>query len=533
MLSLSPRQQREALLRELYSRLRAKESLYEFVKQAWPSIEGKKPFSDGWHIGAICEHLEAVLNGQIKKLLINIPPRSGKTTIISVAFPAFAWATNPTLKFVYASYKLDISLEHSRLCRTLIESPWYQARWGDIVELCKDQDAKRHFTNTAMGHRIATSVGAGSTALGGDINVMDDPNSTKESDVVRVGTNVWVDQVWPSRLNPGGLEASITVQQRTHQMDVSGHLREREPDYVQLILPMEYDPERKARTIILPSSGGKIWQDPRTKEGELLWEAGLNKATIEQRKIQLGSYNYAGQYQQIPAPAEGGIIKESYFIKWTSEKPPKFISVFQSLDTAFEVTDTSSFTGILTFGIFENEKGVNCLILLNLWRERVEYPELRKLSKDVYNDYLNDGQLSIKPDVRRKSDMMLVEAKASGISLVQDLRKAGINAYKFDPNKFGDKMLRVRLATPFIEAGLVYLPTRGPDFKKFNTISQTLVEHCKNFPNTESRDVVDCLTQAILHLSRNGILRLPLDKDAYEGLTSRRKTPYGYTQDPL
>lgn len=519
-------EQKIAILRELYTRKLAEESLYEFVKQAWPQIEGDNPFLDGWHIKAICDHLEAATRGHIKKLLINVPPRTSKTTIISIMWPAWVWTTQPHIKFVYASYAYKISLDHSRLCRMLIESGWYQARWKHVFQLSGDQATKGHFTNTGLGHRIATSVTAGSTALGGDVLVIDDGNDARdgESEVTRDSTNDFVSRVWPSRLNPGGLGINVSVQQRIHENDITGFLlgRDVKKEWVKLTLPMEFESIRRAHTIILPSTDGKVWEDPRQEEGSLLWPAGFDKEKIEQKKRELGPYNYAGQYQQRPAPAEGGIIKGHWFKKWEKGAPPKLLRTIQSLDTAFEAKDTNNYSAILTFGLFADHNKINSLILLNLWRGKVEYPDLRDLCKNLYDDYRNDGTLDIKPDGHHRVDIMLVEAKASGASLVQDLRRGGINAHKFIPDKYGDKMQRVRLASSLIAEGLIHLPMMPPDFKRYRPMSETLLHLCKTFPNTDSRDVVDCLSQIILHLMASGILTHPFDKNVMD---SMKRTP--------
>lgn len=506
--------------REALSRITAQNSLYEFVKQAWPQIEGDTPFLDGWHIQAICEHLEATLMGDIKKLLINVPPRTSKTSIISIMFPAWVWCRFPSIRFVYASHSRALSHEHSRNCRTLIESHWYQTRWGDVYQLSKDQSAKGHFSNNKLGYRVATSIGASTTGWGGDVLVLDDPNDAQkgESEAMRTAANEFVSRVWPSRLNPGGLGINICVQQRIHEKEVTGYLLERDKDWTTLILPMEFEVNRRAKTIILPSSNGKIWEDPRTQEGELLWPAGLPKEKIEKRKIELGPYTYAGQYQQRPSPAEGGIIKGYWFRKWEKPQPPKLIRVIQSLDTAFEEKDTNNYSAILTFGLFEDEHKFMCLMLLNLWRGKLNYPNLRDLCKNLYDDYRNDGTLDIKPDGHHQVDMMLVEAKANGTSLIQDLRKAGINAHKFLPDKHGDKLQRVVLASSLIAEGLVYVPMMPPDFKRYRPTSQTLLDLCKVFPNSDSRDVVDCLSQAILYFMTSGILRHRFDKDVWASL---------------
>jgi hypothetical protein len=181
----------------------AEKSLYEFFKQTWPIIEGTTPFIDSWHIQTISEHLEACYKRDIKNLLINVPPRTGKTNLISVVFPAWVWLHNPEEKFMYASYANSLAIEHSLKCKRLIESNWYQERWGFKYQLSKDQKAKGLFDNNQKGYRISTSVGASSTGKGASILISDDPNNARdgESDLIRESTNSWWNQVWSTRLN--------------------------------------------------------------------------------------------------------------------------------------------------------------------------------------------------------------------------------------------------------------------------------------------------------------------------------------------
>jgi len=176
---------------EKINTLLAEKSLYEFRKQSWHITEGKTPFIDSWHIQAIAEHLEACFNREIKNLLIHVPPRTGKTGLVSVAFPAWVLVRNPEEKLLYASYALSLSIEHSKNCKNLILSNWYQKRWGDRYHLAKDQQAKGFFENNKLGYRIATSVGGSSTGKGRSILVVDDGNNVKtaESQVVRESTN--------------------------------------------------------------------------------------------------------------------------------------------------------------------------------------------------------------------------------------------------------------------------------------------------------------------------------------------------------
>lgn len=479
-------------------------SLYTFLQQAWPQIEGATPFIPGWHIQAVCEHLEAAMRGQIKKLLINVPPRTSKTNIISIMLPAWAWTTNPSIKFLYASYKQSVSLEHSRICRLLIGSPWYQERWGHLVTVAKDQDTKGHFTNTAFGHRIATSVGGSATAWGGDVIVCDDANSASDSQVTRESTNDWLARTWPSRLNPGGLGINIQVQQRINEMDVSGSLLEKDVnnEWVKLILPMEFEESRRCKTVILPSTKGKVWQDSRTKEGELLCPKYLSANDIKQRKIELGSYNYAGQYQQRPAPESGGIFKREWFKVWDKPNLPKITYVLQSWDTALTANEGSAYSACTTWGIFKLDR-IPHVMLLTAYREKLGYTDLVKRAIRLRNNYLDidADEEELEADYRRQPDRILVEAKASGLPLVSDLVSKGIPATGFMPDEYGDKLQRVHMITSFIECGRVWVATDA-DSDRLLSDHEMLVYQCTLFPKGESRDIVDTLSQAMLYLSK-------------------------------
>lgn len=429
------------------------------------------------------------------------------TNIVSVMLVAWVWATKPWVKFLYASYAQKISWEHSRLCRLLIESDWYQSRWGHIVQLCKNQATKGHFVNTAHGHRIATSAGAGGTALGGDILILDDINDARqgvgESQVVREGTNDWISRVWTTRLNPGPTNCYIAIQQRIAEMDQSGYWMKLYPnkELVKLILPMEFESSRRAKTIVLPSTNGKVWEDPRTQEGELLCEAYMDRKFIDFKKTVLGSYNYAGQFQQRPAPAEGGIIQRSWFRVWT-DKIPTIQYLLQSWDTALTDTKHSAYSACTTWGCFRDNAGVLNVMLISAWRGRVPYPELlrraarlRRNCSDIYTE-------EIPPNKSLQPDITLIEAKASGHPLISDLNTKGIIVHGFNPDKYGDKTQRVHLVTPFIECGRIWVMSSDlKDHKRLRADHEMLVENAILFPNAESRDLVDSMTQAVLYLS--------------------------------
>ncbi len=504
--------QRESLL-ELHLRTKAQDSFYEFIKQSWPVTEGGVSFVGGWHIEAMAVHLEAVLKREIRNLMIHVPPRSSKTTVVSVDFPAWAWIHNPHEKFMYASYAQSLAIEHSLKCRRLIESDWYRSRWGDKFSLASDQNAKGFFENTACGYRISTSTLAGSTGKGGSLLICDDPNSAQggESEVKREATNLWWDLVWSTRLNDPKKDARVVVQQRLHHKDVSGHIlsRDSESEWTHLVLPMEFDETRRCRTLI----NGRTWEDPRKKNGELLCPDRFGEKEVKRLKLELGTYGYSGQCQQSPSPDEGGIIQRSWFQLWKSSAPPDLDCVVQSWDTALEAGEKNAYSACTTWGVFKNKSNVPSLILLSVWRGRVEYPELRAMAQRLYRDYRDDGEIVIKPDGKHKPDMVLVEAKVSGISLIQDMIRAGVPAIRFDPNRYGDKEQRVRLITPLIESGRVYVPASSPNLEKPMKFCDIFLQNCSEFPKGDSRDLVDTMTQVLIRLNASGWITHPSDEE--------------------
>jgi phage terminase large subunit-like protein len=503
-------------LYKIRNKLLAETSLLAFLKQAWPIIEGSVPFIDNWHLKVIAEHLEACYRRDIKNLIINVPPRSGKTTLISVAFPAWVWIQNPEEKFMYASYAHSLSEEHGALCLTLLQSPWFKENWGDRFSLSKT--AISFLKNNKSGHRISTSVGGIGTGFGASILVTDDPNNLKDdSEAVRKSTNHWWNITWPSRRNNAENDIRILVQQRNHDNDVTGNTVSKDIDgeWAHLVIPMEYEERRKFKTTI----AGKVYEDPRKIEGELLCPARWSADVIKSLKNQLGEYAYAGQFQQRPTPATGGIIKKDWFCWWKDTTPPDIEYVIQSWDTALTAKEMSSYSACTTWGVFLDHNHVENLVLLSSWRGRLEYPDLRQMAKRLYFDYRDTGKETNPKLKGRPVDMCLVEAKASGDPLIQDMHRAGIRAIPFVPK--GDKIARVRYVTHLIEGGLVWLPARGPKFDILLPFADEFLEAAAAFPHgassnggdvTDSRDLVDTMTQALSKLRDGQFLLYPRDE---------------------
>jgi predicted phage terminase large subunit-like protein len=281
-------------------------TLSQYIRQAWHILEPTTPYTHGWHIDAISDHLEAVSRGEIRNLVINMPPRHMKSLSVSVFWPTWVWTREPSKRWLFSSYAQELAIRDSLKSRRLIQSKWYQERWAAIYQLTSDQNVKSRFENNRTGYRLATSVGGGATGEGGDIVVVDDPHQIDqvESDVVREGVLTWWDETMSTRLNDADTGSRVIVMQRLHESDLSGHVLAK-GNYEHLTLPAEYEPATYVT--------GIGWSDPRTEDGELLWPQKFSRQALSDLKLALGSYGVAGQLQQRPAPRGGGMFKRPWF----------------------------------------------------------------------------------------------------------------------------------------------------------------------------------------------------------------------------
>lgn len=524
------------IYKEVELRRLAELSLYEFTKQAWPEIEHEFEFVEAWFIKDMCEHLEALYYGAIKDLIITIPPRATKSIICSIMFPAWVWIKTPSARFLCLSHSEDLSIEHSIRHRDIIMSEWFKLRWGDRFALKDDQNQKTKFSNTKGGYRISKGVLSRATGRGATYLIGDDINNARESEQDRIKKNFIWDSSLSTRLNNPSKDKRLIVAQRTSTNDLIAHLLDGKggKSWTCFMLPMEYEAKRKCKTIELPSTSPKKWEDPRTKEGEVLCPIRFSPDALRRIKEGLGSdYLIATQLQQRPTVAEGGIFKKKSFQWWKSEKPPKVFQVIESWDTAFKKGDSRkpsqkiSYSVCTVWGLFNDEFGIVNVILLNMWRDRVEFPELREVAKKLAQDYRYNESREVDEKARYVPDMVLVEAKATGEPLNQELRRAGIQCTMFDPGPYGDKVRRASLITHIVEAGRVWVPARGPNFEKLTSFANLFVDACANFPNDdESKDIVDTLSQMLHKMIKGGIVRHPNDpKDKIKD--SKPKTAYG------
>lgn len=501
-----------SLLADEQERRKCERSLEYFCERAWPIIEPGVAWVGGWHVTVLCLHLEAVSQGLIKRLLINVPPRTSKSTIVSVMFPCWEWIKDPSHKYLCASYAGVLSIRDNLKARRIILSDWYQKHWGNKVRIMHDQNQKTRFENTEFGYRLATSVGGTATGEGGSRIIIDDPHSATEaqSDVMRQGAVDWVRYTMSSRLNTPKTDAIIVVMQRLHEEDVSGYLI-KSGGYEHLCLPMRYelDPETAARrTTILGD------YDKRTELGDLLMPERFGEKEVEFLEGELGEYGTAGQLQQRPAPAGGGILKTAHFQLWPNSKPlPAFEFIVQSYDTAFTETPDSDYTAGVVFGIFWHvELQKKCALILDSWNERLAYPKLRQKVIDDWKAKYGGDDMSSSKNKGRCADLILVEEKASGISLHQDLRLANIPAVAYNPGRC-DKITRAHLAAPLLELDAFYvLESSKRPGQKISWV-RPLIDQCDKFPNSAKKDLVDAFTQGVLYIKDNALLELPIYSD--------------------
>ena len=493
-------------------RVECEESLYLFLSNAWKYIDAST-WRDGWPIEAVAEHLQAVVDGDIRRLIINIPPRMGKSTITSVAFPAWTWAqqhrsptSGPGVQFLMASYANQLVLRDSVKCRRLIESPWYQRLWGDRFSLNSDQNTKSRFSNDQGGERLITSVGAAVTGEGGSIIVIDDPNSASEafSEATIESTIEWWDGTMSTRLNDQKTGAYVIIQQRLAENDLTGHVLEKDAgEWTHLCLPMKYEAERSFVTNI-------GWEDPRTEEGELLWPDRFGPKEVSNLERSLGPFMAAGQLQQRPEPAGGGIIKRDWWKLWEERAFPPMDFIVASLDTAYTVKTNNDYSALSVWGVFTTDANAVAtrmldsegrpmyfdrsysefapkLMLMHAWQERLEFHDLvEKVAKTCK---------------ALKVDKLLIENKAAGISVSQELRRLyGYEGFavQLSDHKSMDKMARLYSVQHLFAEGMVFAPDKQ--------WAEELITQVGQFPKGRHDDLVDTVSMSIRHLRDIGLL---------------------------
>ncbi len=416
-----------------------------FVKLAWHIVEPDVPYVHSWHVDAIGEHLEAVLDGRIRNLVINMPPRMSKSTLVSVLFPAWVWLRYPGKKFLYSAYAASLSTRDSIKCRRLIESDWYKSFFKITWSMNADQNTQTEFSNTRQGHRIATSVDAAATGKGGDIIVVDDPIKAMDafSPTIRQRAIDWWDQEMSTRSITPKTVARIIVMQRLHPDDLTGHVL-KQGGYVQLKLPMEYEIPRDEFGNEIPKEQTATsigWTDPRVVPGELLSPDRFGPEEIVELKLRLGSHGYAGQEQQRPAALEGGVIKRAWF-KFYKEVPWDLTNHVIAADYA---TSEKTSADATVLGCAARRRAD--VYVLDIFKDRMEFPAAVAATKQFVAKH---------PRALKKK----LEKKSNGVAIIQTLKTEIPGIVEVNPTT--DKLSRLMAVAPFVEAGNVYLPENAP-----------------------------------------------------------------------
>jgi predicted phage terminase large subunit-like protein len=504
--------------------------LIEFVRYFWQVVEPETKLVEGWVLYAICDHLEAVSFGKITRLLINVPPGSMKSLMVNVFWPAFEWGAlgMASTRYVSFSYSSGLTERDNLKFKKLIVSERYQEMWGDKFKIEKEGEIK--ITNNKTGSKFASSVKGIGTGERGDRVVIDDPHDVhrSESEIVRTDTVRWFRETITDRLNSLTDSAIIIIMQRVHQLDISGFILEQGWQYCHLMVPMEYEAGREPYNTI-------GWVDPRTEDGDLAWPERFPPEAVARIEIEKGSFAYAGQYQQRPAPRGGGIIKREHWRPYTPDdcgkfgvpwpKFPVMSYTVLSLDTAQTEKKQNDPSAGVVLGvcrdIWENRR----IITMWGWAERLELYELVKKVEETCKKF--------------KVDRVLIEDKASGYPVAQELRRRARtiadslshNPKTADRADFGvtlippegDKLARGYAVQNLFECGLIYAPaepTGNGDFL-FKDWAEKIIDECATAPKGQFDDRFDAMTQALLHLRNIGLITLP-DEDEIDRIEESR-----------
>ena len=519
---------REQLLRKLEIEheltLRAQRQLLQdsfsaFVEWAWHILEPGRVLKWNWSVELICNFLQAFAFRKFHRGIINIPPRGMKSTLVSVCFPVWVWIQDqerlkahgvdgaefvgPWHQFLTLANDAPLALRDAVQARNLMEHEDFRDLFGRMIQIPQGQNEKSYYRNTKNGHRNSRAIQSSLTGKGGDTITIDDPHDAEKamSDADRQNVlDAYAGKV-TSRLNDQANGGILIIMQRLHENDLAGFVRAKDGDWtednvrgwVSLVLPMEFELDQPGKAPVNPAKR-LGFADPRSRHGELLWPERFPADAVARLRSDLertsGVYGATAQLQQTPAPSEGGILRKSWWRRWPDDKSfPLCEHVFLSWDTAFTERDLkeASFSARTAWGVFFNEQDqAYQLILLHCWADQVAYPDLRQKAQDDTNDFMPDAHL--------------IEKKASGISLIQDLRRAGkgrkrVRLRTYSPDR--DKVARAHAVTSLLSSGVVWAPSRS--------WAEKAIDACGVFPNgaPPSADITDTVTQALLYL-KNG-----------------------------
>lgn len=435
-----------------------------FAERCFMHLNPGVTYLHNWHLDLIADRLEKVSRGEIKRLIINVPPRSMKSIMASVAFPAWILGMAPTKSLICVSYSQDLSDKHAEDTRSVMLSAWYQDTFP--TRLMSKRPSAALLKTTKGGVRRATSVGGTLTGLGADIILIDDPLKPDDARrAARKSANDWLDNTLLSRLNNKQEGAIVIIMQRLHLDDLVGHVTQH-GGWEVINLPAIAQEDERFNYLTWHSENTHV-----RKAGEVLQPQREPMEVLEMLRKQMGSYEFAGQYLQQPIPEDGGIVKHSWMHRYALEdKPEKFDQIIHSWDTASKASELSDYSVCTVWGL-ANKK----IYLIDVIRERLEFPDLKRKVIELYR--------------RDNPKTILIEDQASGIQLIQELTEQRIYCVK--PVKTQtDKVMRIKGQTARIENGEVLFPKEAPWL-------DTYIAEMTVFPNGRNDDQVDSTSQAL------------------------------------
>jgi predicted phage terminase large subunit-like protein len=443
--------------------------LTTFIARTFAHLDPQTTYAHNWHIDLLADRLTQVFEGKLRRLIITVPPRSLKSICASVGFPSWVLGKDPSKRIICASYGQELANKLARDTAAIMTSDWYRRAFA--TRLAAQRSAAADFETTQRGGRMATSVGGVLTGRGGDIIIIDDPLKPDEapSEAQRQAANDWFDNTLYTRLNDKRTGAIVIIMQRLHLDDLVGHVLEKESwEVINLPAIAQDDESWEYATFLGPTRYAR-------SVGELLHPHREPREVLDGLRGALGEYSFSAQYLQAPVPLGGGIVKAEW-LSYYEDKPEKFDTIVQSWDTANKESELADYSVCTTWGV----KGKK-LYLLHVLRKRMQYPELKRAvvaQAQAWNP-----------------ESILIEDKASGVQLVQELREtmSRVKGIKCE----GDKLMRMLAQTPEIENGNVLLPRQAPWLPDY-------VQELTTFPKAKYDDQVDSTAQALRWITVEG-----------------------------
>ena len=485
----------EKMVDELDARRKNKvayDDLIEFCKRMMPD------FIVGKHHRILADMLMDIEKGVKDRACVNIPPRHGKSQLVSIFFPAWYLGRNPDKKVMMVSHTTDLAVDFGRKVRNLLGLADYKAIFP-TVKLATDSKSAGRWNTSVGGEYYACGVGSALAGRGAHLLLVDDPHS--EQDVINGNFSVfekayeWFTFGARTRLMPGGSVAII--QTRWHMDDLTGRVvkdmsqNEKSDQYDVVEFPAVVEVEDK--------KNGKTIEKP-------LWPEFFDMAALERTKASMPLFQWNAQYQQQPTAEEAAIVKREWWQIWEKERPPICEYIIMSLDSAAEKHNRADYTALTTWGVFFNEEtNAHNIILLNSIKDRYEFPELKELAMEEYTAW--------------EPDVFIVEKKSSGVALYQEMRRMGLVIQEYTPHRgSGDKLARLNSVSDIIASELVWVPqTRW---------AEEVVEEIAGFPFMSNDDLVDSTVMALMRFRQGGFIRLPSDEPEETKYFSRRSVGY-------